>query len=150
MLASLKIWESTLLNDSNDEIRSLLKSVSERIDSENGSANYKAFHSLALLLAEKGYDRSESWQVEAIKVARQLWTDTFDESEWNNQIELVAKKLDKGDAPAARLVWCALNRNTGLDAYGGEFLALTAFSAGVAATDIELAFVASGLRRQSE
>lgn len=89
------------------------------------------FHRLALNLAENIYNKNDPLHVEAMKAARTVFTSNFDESLWRISLQKVANKLDEQESPELRIVWCALNKNTVFDSYGGEFLLYTAASAGL-------------------
>ncbi len=104
------------------------------------------FHDVTLDLVSNIIFESNSWQSSAFLAAKSMYTDNFNIDDWNNQIKIVAKNLSEHESPSNRLLWCSLNMNTGLDAYEGEFLALTANAAGVSSSkiwDVFLARVAS-------
>lgn len=117
------------------KLHSALTPIVDRLDKISGE-NIGVFHDLAILLAELGYDIHEAWQIEAMDVARTIWTPHFDQDRWGDVIQIAVRNLEKSEKPSSRLVWCALNRNTILDSFGAEYLIDKAFEAGVSAKDI--------------
>jgi hypothetical protein len=95
-----------------------------------------ATHKLAVRLCEAIKNELSPECAKALDVANWHWSLNCDNERHAEQMEIFSRKIGSGESPIDRLIWCALNANTGLSAYAAEYISDISFKCGLTVGDL--------------
>jgi hypothetical protein len=129
--------------------KSLVDKIDSILNDEAHSKDTRSTALIALALGDLIASRLDDMQREALDTARVYWQQGGNDKQRLEFIETIGTRRDKdvrdgtmrsSAGYANQIVWTALNANTGLSGFAGEFLVEIGTGAGLSPSQIESAF----------